>query len=197
LTSRSSPYAPLILEKFIRACSKDIAVLITVRDGNTRSILSKIHRVLSQAGWRYVILKLILFSNIRLQQLFGRYPTLSRICREHFIKQVELSSIKSEESLQVVREHRPDFLISILFEQIIPQELIEVPTIAALNLHPAPLPRYAGVAPVFWVLSKNESATGVAIHHLKKELDAGDIVLQQSIQVDIQSSVHGLYVKCC
>jgi methionyl-tRNA formyltransferase len=72
----------------------------------------------------------------------------------------------------------PDFILVACFEQRLPQALCAVPRHATLNLHPSLLPRYRGPTPLFWQLRHGEPVIGVTLHHVAREIDAGDIVAQ-------------------
>jgi methionyl-tRNA formyltransferase len=54
----------------------------------------------------------------------------------------------------------------------------------AINLHPSILPRNRGPTPFFWSIRNGDDQAGVTAHLLTDALDAGDICLQRSIQVD-------------
>ena len=61
--------------------------------------------------------------------------------------------------------------------------LLALPRVAALNLHGSLLPAYRGRAPLNWVLVNGETRTGVTLHHMTAEADAGDIVAQEPIDI--------------
>jgi len=108
-----------------------------------------------------------------------------------------VGSLKAPETVEALRSLEPDVLLSILFERIFPQEVLRIPSQAALNFHPAPLPRYAGIAPTFWVLSNGEQETGVTLHYMDEGIDTGEIYSQKRIEITPHESVHSLYLRCC
>ena len=61
-------------------------------------------------------------------------------------------------------------------------DLLDLATVAALNLHGSMLPRYRGRAPVNWVLLHGEEQTGVTLHHMDAKPDHGDIVAQRAVR---------------
>ena len=81
-------------------------------------------------------------------------------------------------------EHaRPDVILSATFRAVLPSDVLSVATTAALNLHPSLLPRYRGRCPVNWVLIHGEKETGMTLHHMVREPDAGDIVGQVRLRI--------------
>jgi methionyl-tRNA formyltransferase len=77
----------------------------------------------------------------------------------------------------------PDVIVSAGFTRILPAEILRVPKLGAFNCHPAPLPRYAGSNPWFWILRNGETESAVTIHRMVVEADAGPIVRQKRFQI--------------
>lgn len=82
-----------------------------------------------------------------------------------------------------VRTLRPDLILSASFRTLIPQTLLDVPELGAVNLHPSLLPRYRGRAPLNWVLVHGETETGITLHHMTPDADAGDIIGQERLPI--------------
>ena len=196
-TSLASPYAPIVLEALFFRYHELIQAVVTVNPVGTTSRVKKILAVMRTAGARYAALKLILFGSIRLRQFLGSTPTISSLCRKSDIRLITVESLKAPAALDLLRNIGPDVLLSVLFEKIFPEEILRIPTMAALNFHPAPLPRYAGIAPTFWVLSEGEKRTAVTLHYLDAGIDTGDIFSHHEVEIEEHDSVHRLYVRCC
>ncbi len=73
----------------------------------------------------------------------------------------------------------PDYILVACFPYRLPASIIDWPLLGCLNIHPSLLPKYRGPDPIFWQLHKNESQTGVSLHLVTPELDAGPIVDQK------------------
>ncbi|HMG25858.1 MAG TPA: formyltransferase [Acidimicrobiia bacterium] len=92
-----------------------------------------------------------------------------------------------------VRALAPDFIFSFMFRQLLPGQLLEIPRLGALNLHPSALPRYRGRSPINWVLARGEAETGVTLHYMVEKPDRGDIVMQRCFpiaQIDTALTLH-------
>lgn len=72
----------------------------------------------------------------------------------------------------------PDLILSAYFRALIPSAVLAIPPRGALNLHGSLLPLYRGRCPLNWVLIHGERETGMTLHHMTAEPDAGDIVGQ-------------------
>jgi len=88
-----------------------------------------------------------------------------------------------------VCEDAPDLIIVATFDRKIPQKIIDKAKWAAINIHPSLLPKYRGACPEFWAVRNGESETGVTIHYLSDDFDAGDIILQESIPINNDDTI--------
>ena len=52
-----------------------------------------------------------------------------------------------------------------------------------LNIHPSLLPKYPGLHPQQQALDDGAAVSGATVHFVNKELDAGPVILQQSVRV--------------
>ena len=72
----------------------------------------------------------------------------------------------------------PDLIIVACFPWLVPADVVASATIAAVNVHPALLPRHGGPDPLFWTFRAGDQIAGVSIHHLTNRYDAGTVILQ-------------------
>lgn len=90
---------------------------------------------------------------------------------------------------------KPDVILSVWYRRLLGPELLALPGIAALNLHGSLLPAYRGRAPLNWALVNGERTTGVTLHHMTTEADAGDIVAQAPIDIQPDDTAFTLYKR--
>lgn len=76
-----------------------------------------------------------------------------------------------------------DFFVLASYGKIVPQELLEIPKLGSLNVHPSLLPLYRGATPIQSALRDGAAETGVTIMLMDAGLDTGDIVLQEKTPV--------------
>jgi len=67
--------------------------------------------------------------------------------------------------------------------RILPEEVFTIPPAGTINLHASLLPKYRGAAPINWAIINGETETGVTTIVIKKEVDAGDMILQEKIAI--------------
>jgi methionyl-tRNA formyltransferase len=78
---------------------------------------------------------------------------------------------------------------------MIPIELLKTGKIAALNMHGSLLPKYRGRAPVNWAVLHGEVETGATLHIMEAKPDAGDIVGQIAVPIEIHETAHEVFNK--
>lgn len=85
------------------------------------------------------------------------------------------------------REHiaglAPDLLVSAAYARIVPDDVLGLATIGAINVHPSLLPEYRGVGAVWWAIYEGRSTVGVTIHQMTVLVDTGPILAQASLNV--------------
>jgi len=91
----------------------------------------------------------------------------------------------------------PDIIFSFYYRKMISREILDLPRIGAFNLHGSFLPAYRGRCPVNWVIINGEAQTGVTLHYMIDKPDAGDIVGQKAIAIELLDTAKTLYDKLC
>ncbi len=70
-----------------------------------------------------------------------------------------------EEIIELV----PDVIVTAAFGQFLPEKLLQVPKLGAINVHASLLPKYRGGAPVHYAIMNGEKETGVTIMEMIKK----------------------------
>jgi methionyl-tRNA formyltransferase len=90
---------------------------------------------------------------------------------------------------------RPDLIISGGFPWRIPSEVLALPRLGAINMHPALLPRYRGPAAIEWALRNGDAELGFSVHRLSPDFDTGPILAQARIPIDDDDDIDSLVAK--
>ena len=93
------------------------------------------------------------------------------------------STLRDAAALDAVRGLSPDLVVVAAYGKILPEALLQIPAYGCINVHSSLLPAYRGAAPINWAILNGETRTGVTIMYMAKELDAGDIILQKSVEI--------------
>lgn len=105
----------------------------------------------------------------------------------HNIPVLQPERLKNPAFLEELKSYRADLQVVVAF-RMLPELVWNMPPLGTFNLHASLLPQYRGAAPINWALINGEQETGITTFKLKHEIDTGDLVHQQNIQ--IHSSMH-------
>lgn len=92
-------------------------------------------------------------------------------------------NVNAPEVLRTLAERRPDYLIVGNYQQILKPQLLAVPAVTSVNFHPSPLPRYAGLAPFFWMVRNGERDGAVTAIEVDTGVDTGPIIMQRRMRL--------------
>ena len=72
----------------------------------------------------------------------------------------------------------PDAIIVAAYGLFLPTEILELPRLGCLNIHPSLLPKYRGPSPVVSAMLEGETTTGATVMLLDEGMDSGPILAQ-------------------
>jgi len=108
----------------------------------------------------------------------------------HRVQSINKSEVKTQ-----LRGYEPDLLFVVGWSRLVEQDVIDIPSTAALGMHPAPLPRGRGRAPLAWSVIKGLDETALSFFHLVEEPDAGDLVGQEPLSIELDDDAASMYEK--
>ena len=95
-----------------------------------------------------------------------------------------------------MRAEGVDLLLNVHSLFVINKEVVAAPRLGAFNMHPGPLPRYAGLNAPSWALSRGETTHGVTIHWMLAGIDTGPIAYQAIFDVTEDDTGLTVSTKC-
>lgn len=69
-----------------------------------------------------------------------------------------------------------DLYIVAAYGKLIPREILALPRLGALNIHPSLLPRWRGPSPIQYAILHGDAETGVTVMSMDEEMDHGPIL---------------------
>jgi methionyl-tRNA formyltransferase len=82
------------------------------------------------------------------------------------------------------------------YGKILPEALLDLPRLGALNVHPSLLPKYRGATPIQTALLDGCVQTGVSIMLMDAGMDTGDVVLQERLEITPGDDYGTLHDRC-
>ena len=96
---------------------------------------------------------------------------------------LETTTVKRDEGLEAIRAREPDVLAVVAYGEILPQEVLDLPRAAPVNVHFSLLPALRGADPVRRAILEGLEETGVTTMRMDAGMDTGPILLQQSERI--------------
>jgi methionyl-tRNA formyltransferase len=99
------------------------------------------------------------------------------------IEAYTLGNPNNDEVISLIKNANPTMICVVAYRYILGKELLKIPSLGCVNLHPSLLPKYRGPAPIQWTLINGEKKTGVTTMLMTEEIDAGNILLQREVEI--------------
>jgi UDP-4-amino-4-deoxy-L-arabinose formyltransferase/UDP-glucuronic acid dehydrogenase (UDP-4-keto-hexauronic acid decarboxylating) len=96
----------------------------------------------------------------------------------------------------VVRRERVDLLLNVNGPHILPEAVVSAPLIGSFNLHPGPLPAYAGLNAPSWAIYLGERTHAATWHWMDAGIDTGPLAYTAEFPVDPDETGLTLTGKC-
>lgn len=110
-------------------------------------------------------------------------PPTKRFAMEHAVPVLQPRRIRDAAAVAEIAALRPEVVVVMAYGQILPRELLEIPSVACLNLHASLLPKYRGAAPIQAAIEAGERETGITVMWMDEGLDTGDILSVRSLPI--------------
>lgn len=104
--------------------------------------------------------------------------------------------VRDPKFADTVRSAQVDVILNVHSLYIIPDPVLQAARIGAFNMHPGPLPQYAGLNAVSWAIYLGETTYGVTVHWMVPQIDAGDIAYLSAFPVEEADTPLLLTQKC-
>lgn len=206
-TSKNNIYANKIIKELFQI--EDIKIVGIVESSVIypgKSMLGAVFSILKKSGLSYLFSQIIKFSYFRFGSLiYGLFPkkdikdtlfSYRILTKKYNVPIFVEKNINSGEFIKKMSNLYPDLFISVFLNQIFKSELLSTPKIGTWNIHPALLPSYKGLSPVFWVLKNGEKKTGITIHWVTDKIDSGEILTQREVTIRPNDTEFSLYFRC-
>lgn len=115
---------------------------------------------------------------------------------EHFRKLLPGVPVLEGKNIDVaaIASWKPDYIVSVHFPHIIPKNVLTIPTVGTLNLHPAYLPWNRGWHTPTWAIYER-TPFGATLHWIDEGVDTGPLALRKKVDVFEHDTAHTLYQR--
>lgn len=122
-------------------------------------------------------------------------PPCAEFAKEKNIPLYQPLHLKDEDSISIIKNLNPDFIVVAAYGLFLPQKILDIPKYDTLNIHASLLPKYRGAAPINYAILNGEEKTGVSIMRVIKKMDAGAVYAQSEISISSDDTTLNLTEK--
>lgn len=113
---------------------------------------------------------------------------------KHGLPILQPVSLKSPEFIEELSSYKADMFVVVAF-RMLPEVVWSMPPMGTFNLHASLLPQYRGAAPINHAIINGEKETGLTTFILDKEIDTGEIIIQEKVEVEENETAGSLHDK--
>ncbi len=103
------------------------------------------------------------------------------------------ASLKDPEEAESFTALKADAAVVAAYGLLLPAAFLDAPRFGCLNVHASLLPRWRGAAPIQHAILAGDGDSGITIMKVTEELDAGDILLAESLPITPQTTAQSLH----
>lgn len=122
-----------------------------------------------------------------------QYSAVKQCAIDNNIDVYQPKSLRNQDDIETLKALNPDLLVVVAYGLILPQAVLDIPSIACWNIHASLLPRWRGAAPIHRALLAGDKSTGVGIMHMEAGLDTGAVYLQHECAISHNETAQRLY----
>lgn len=185
LTTRGNQFIRVLLTAYLRAGGVPFSLILFLPDRAdigypawAKPLVG--HRLLGVAGLLKMLrVRLGNFALTSAERDMGLGCSWEHILPQVCAKCIEAPSVKKKVYLPILEKQDMDILVSCGSPIIFKKEILELPSIGALNIHNGRVPMYRGHFATFWEVLNDEKYGYVSIHEMLEKVDTGRVVVSE------------------
>ena len=118
---------------------------------------------------------------------------VSGFAKTRDIPVIQPASFTTTDVLDELKAFEADLMVVVAYGLVLPQKVLEIPSLGCINVHASLLPRWRGAAPIQRAIEIGDTKTGVTIMGMELGLDTGPMLktLECSIEAnDTAAELH-------
>lgn len=123
-----------------------------------------------------------------------RYSEVKDYALAHDLILLQPKNLKDEQFHGELKELDADLFVVVAF-RMLPKSVWAMPTLGTINLHASLLPQYRGAAPIQRCIMNGETQTGVTTFFIEEQIDTGEVLMQQELEVTPDDTAGTLHDK--
>lgn len=123
------------------------------------------------------------------------FSDLSDVCKDYSIDYIYTENINDSNTTNYIQSKKPDIIYCFGWSQLISHAIIKIAPKGIVGFHPTELPYNRGRHPIIWALALGLKKTASTFFYITEGADEGDILAQQTVEIDKADNASTLYDK--
>jgi methionyl-tRNA formyltransferase len=115
------------------------------------------------------------------------------VAREHNLPIIAPEDPNEKSVLDFLKSKKADVFVLAGYGKIFKNDIIRIPSKAAINLHGGKLPKYRGSSPMNWALIKGEKTFTLSIIKVDGGVDTGDVLIEKTFAITPNDTIVDLH----
>lgn len=111
------------------------------------------------------------------------FSPVKKLALENGLPVYQPQTLRDGKATELISALVPDALAVVAYGKLLPDDILSVPRLGAVNVHASLLPRYRGAAPIQWAVLNGDKVTGVSTMYLAHDMDTGDIIYSEETEI--------------
>jgi methionyl-tRNA formyltransferase len=126
----------------------------------------------------------------------GGGATVGAVAARLGVRTLPSEEVREPSLADFVRAEEVDLLINVHSLFVIHGDVVRAPRIGAFNLHPGPLPEYAGLNAPSWAIYNLEPRHAATVHWMEPGVDTGAIAYESRFELTSSDTGLSVSVRC-
>ncbi len=105
---------------------------------------------------------------------------------------LQQDDLRNNNYFSSIKQNKPDIYVVVAYK-ILPEPILNIPDLGAVNLHASLLPKYRGAAPIYHAILNGEAYTGITTFIIQNKVDTGDILMQEKLKIKDTSTTGEIF----
>ncbi len=105
---------------------------------------------------------------------------------------IQPPTLRNPDAVAELAAFAPDVIVVAAYGRILPPDVLRLPRLGCLNLHPSLLPKHRGPSPVVGTILSGDVVTGVTLMLLDEGMDTGPIIAQSRRDIGPEDDAQSL-----
>ena len=122
-----------------------------------------------------------------------RESAVKRYAMAHDLNLMQPNSLKGPDILAELLALHAELFVVAAYGLLLPQSVLDLPSIACVNVHGSLLPRWRGAAPIQAAILAADKQTGICLMQMEAGLDTGPVYASESLDIGASETAGELH----